>query len=68
MDSGAQILVIGGVILALATQLASEGFNVTSVEPIGEGFSGISINVEIFSEIMENEDSIFQLIVSPIED
>jgi SAM-dependent methyltransferase len=68
LDSGAQILEIGGGILALATQLASEGFRVTSVEPIGEGFSGISIIMQIFSEIMENEDSIFELIESPIED
>jgi 2-polyprenyl-3-methyl-5-hydroxy-6-metoxy-1,4-benzoquinol methylase len=68
LDNGAQILEIGGGILALATQLASEGFKVSSVEPIGEGFSGIAIIMQIFSEIMENKDTIFELIETPIED
>jgi 2-polyprenyl-3-methyl-5-hydroxy-6-metoxy-1,4-benzoquinol methylase len=42
LNSGAQILEVGGGILALAVQLASEGFMVTTVEPVGEGFTGIS--------------------------
>ena len=65
---GAEILEVGGGILALAIQLASEGFKVTTVEPIGEGFTGISLIMEIFSEIARIEDMHFTLIKSPIED
>jgi 2-polyprenyl-3-methyl-5-hydroxy-6-metoxy-1,4-benzoquinol methylase len=44
------ILEIGGGILALSLQLASEGFNVTSVEPIGEGFEDIQYLMFIHQE------------------
>ena len=67
LDPGAEILEVGGGILALAIQLASEGFKVTTVEPIGEGFTGISLIMEIFSEIARIEDLHFTLIESPIE-
>jgi 2-polyprenyl-3-methyl-5-hydroxy-6-metoxy-1,4-benzoquinol methylase len=59
---------LGGGILALAVQLASEGFRVTTVEPIGEGFTGISFIMNIFSEIAQSENLNFSLIQSPIED
>jgi len=68
LDSGAEILEIGGGILALAIQLASEGFRVTTVEPVGEGFTGISFIMDIYSEIARIEDLVFTLIQSPIED
>lgn len=58
---------MGGV-LALAIQLTYEGFKVTTVEPVGEGFSGISFIMKIFSEIASREDLIFKLIEAPIED
>ena len=58
LKSGAKILEIGGGILALASQLASEGFKVTSVEPVGGGFSGISFIMRTFSEITKNENFI----------
>ena len=67
LDSGAEILEVGGGILALAIQLASEGFKVTSVEPVGEGFSGISYIMNVFAEICQEENLSFQLIESPIE-
>lgn len=63
----AQILEVGGGILALAVQLASEGFTVTTVEPVGEGFTGISFIMEVFMEIAREENLVFNLIRSPIE-
>lgn len=68
LDFGAEILEVGGGILALTVQLASEGFKVTSVEPVGEGFSGIPFIMNIFTEISKKENSTFSLINSPIED
>jgi 2-polyprenyl-3-methyl-5-hydroxy-6-metoxy-1,4-benzoquinol methylase len=67
LDMGAEILEIGGGILALAIQLASEGYKVTTVEPVGEGFSDISFIMKIFSEIANSENLNFELIESPIE-
>jgi SAM-dependent methyltransferase len=64
----AQILEVGGGILALALQLTSEGYGVTSVEPVGEGFSDISYIMDVFIGIAEKEDLEFELIKSPIED
>jgi len=68
LDSGAEILEVGGGILALAIQLASEGFKVTTVETVGEGFTGISFIMNIYSEIARIENLVFTLIESPIED
>ena len=68
LDSGAEILEVGGGILALGIQLASEGFKVTSVEPVGEGFTGISFIMDTFLEIARKENLSFTLIKSPIED
>jgi 2-polyprenyl-3-methyl-5-hydroxy-6-metoxy-1,4-benzoquinol methylase len=68
LDLGAEILEVGGGILALAIQLASEGFTVTTVEPIGAGFTGISFIMRVFSEIAQSEDLKFNLIEGPIED
>jgi 2-polyprenyl-3-methyl-5-hydroxy-6-metoxy-1,4-benzoquinol methylase len=41
LDPKSNILEVGGGIMLLASQLASEGFQVTSVEPVGLGFSDI---------------------------
>jgi SAM-dependent methyltransferase len=68
LDTGAHILEVGGGILALTIQLAYEGFKVTTVEPVGEGFSGISFIMKIYSEIASRENLIFKLIEAPIED
>jgi SAM-dependent methyltransferase len=64
----AEILEVGGGILALAIQLASEGFRVTTVEPVGEGFTDISFIMSIFAEVATYESSAFTLIQSPIEE
>jgi 2-polyprenyl-3-methyl-5-hydroxy-6-metoxy-1,4-benzoquinol methylase len=68
LNSGARILEVGGGILALAVQLASEGFKVTTVEPVGEGFTGISFIMDVFMEIAKDENLVFNVIQSPIED
>ena len=68
LDSGAEVLEIGGGILALAIQLASEGFKVTSVEPVGEGFTNIGYIMNIFEEIAKNENLKFNLVEFPIEE
>ena len=41
LESGSKILEVGGGIMLLASQLAAEGFEITSVEPIGLGFGDI---------------------------
>lgn len=68
LDYGAEILEVGGGVLALAVQLASEGFKVTTVEPVGEGFADISYIMNIFLEIAREEKIVFALIHSAIED
>ena len=68
LNAGAEILEVGGGITALAIQLASEGFNVTTVEPVGEGFSDISFIIQIFSHIAIKENVPFNFIGSPIEE
>jgi 2-polyprenyl-3-methyl-5-hydroxy-6-metoxy-1,4-benzoquinol methylase len=68
LDIGAEILEVGGGILALSIQLASEGFKVTTVEPIGEGFAGISFIADIYAQIAREENSTFKLIQTPIEE
>jgi len=67
LDSGAEILEVGGGILALAVQLASEGFKVTTVEPVGEGFSDISWIMETYSSIAELENIDFVVRKESIE-
>jgi 2-polyprenyl-3-methyl-5-hydroxy-6-metoxy-1,4-benzoquinol methylase len=68
LNPEAEILEVGGGILAVAIQLASEGFKVTSVEPVGEGFSGITFIMNTFTEISKKENLTFSVIQSPIED
>lgn len=41
LDPESKILEVGGGIMLLASQLASEGFRITSVEPVGIGFGDI---------------------------
>lgn len=68
LDSGAKVLEIGGGILGLAIQLASEGFEITTVEPVGKGFSGVSFIMEVYLEIARHENLSFKFIKSPIEE
>jgi SAM-dependent methyltransferase len=68
LTTGAEILEVGGGILALAVQLASEGFSVTTVEPVGRGFGEIPFMMEIFTKIAKNEGLKFILVENPIEE
>jgi 2-polyprenyl-3-methyl-5-hydroxy-6-metoxy-1,4-benzoquinol methylase len=68
LKTGAEVLEVGGGILALTIQLASEGFAITTVEPVGGGFSEIPFLMDVFSEIARTEELEFSLIADPIED
>jgi 2-polyprenyl-3-methyl-5-hydroxy-6-metoxy-1,4-benzoquinol methylase len=68
LKDGAKILEVGGGILALAVQLASEGFSVTTVEPVGDGFGEIPFMMDVFTQIANTESLKFNLIPAPIED
>jgi len=68
MRVGAEILEVGGGILALAIQLASEGFKITTVEPVADGFSGISYIMKVFLEISKSENLNLNLVTSSIEE
>lgn len=65
---GAAVLEVGGGILALAIELASEGFEVTTVEPVGDGFAGIHYLMNTFAEVAQEENVKFRLIKLPIEE
>jgi 2-polyprenyl-3-methyl-5-hydroxy-6-metoxy-1,4-benzoquinol methylase len=68
LNEEARILEVGGGILALSVQLASEGFKVTSVEPVGEGFAGISSIIAIYLDIARENQYELVLVQSGIED
>jgi SAM-dependent methyltransferase len=68
LKEGAEILEVGGGILALAIQLASEGYNITTVEPVGEGFNGITFIMQVFLDIARKENLTLNLVDYPIED
>jgi len=67
LDGGDEILEVGGGILALAVQLASEGFKITTVEPVGDGFGGIHFMMQKYQEIAQDEHLPISLINMPIE-
>jgi 2-polyprenyl-3-methyl-5-hydroxy-6-metoxy-1,4-benzoquinol methylase len=67
IDPHAEILEVGGGILALTVQLASEGFEVTTVEPVGKGFTNIGYLINMYLRIAEQENIRFNFIESPIE-
>lgn len=68
LEKGASLLEVGGGILALATQLASEGYEVTTVEPVAEGFTGINYIMTVFTRVAESEKLQFKFVNAPIED
>lgn len=67
MDVDSEILEVGGGMLALTVQLASEGFRVTTVEPVGEGFSNMAYLMNLYLKIAETENIRFDFINAPIE-
>jgi SAM-dependent methyltransferase len=67
IGQNARVLEVGGGILALAVQLASEGYRITTVEPVGDGFTGISWIMDKFSLIAKRENLTINLLQSQIE-
>lgn len=68
LQPAANLLEVGGGILALAAQLSSEGYEVTTVEPAGEGFGRIEFIMGAFAEVAKAEGLVFTFINLPIED
>lgn len=67
IGQNARVLEVGGGILALAVQLASEGYRITTVEPVGDGFTGISWIMDKFLLIANRENLTINLLQSQIE-
>ena len=67
LNVGAKILEVGGGILALAIQLASEGYKVSAVEPAGKGFNEITYLMQLYSNLAKHEGLEYKVINSPIE-
>jgi 2-polyprenyl-3-methyl-5-hydroxy-6-metoxy-1,4-benzoquinol methylase len=67
LKPGSKILEIGGGVLALAVQLANEGFQVTSVEPAGNGFEEIPFLMQLYSNLDKKLENL-QVITLPIEE
>jgi 2-polyprenyl-3-methyl-5-hydroxy-6-metoxy-1,4-benzoquinol methylase len=67
LDADADILEVGGGILSLAVQLASEGFNVTTVEPFEEGFSSIKEIAYMYLNLSKKQNIELNFSQSPIE-
>jgi len=67
LNYGDAILEVGAGILALATQLSREGFKVTAVEPVQDGFAEINFIMNQYIMINNDIDVNFELIRSNIE-
>jgi hypothetical protein len=67
LNYGDSVLEVGAGILALATQLSREGFKVTAVEPVQDGFEEINFIMDQYLTLCQNEKIYFELIKSKIE-
>ena len=67
LNDGVEILEVGGGILALAVQLASEGYKITTVEPVGGGFGGIPFMMQKCLKSAQDENLTIKLVSLPIE-
>lgn len=67
LNYGDAILEVGAGILALATQLSREGFKVTAVEPVQDGFTEINFIMNQYVMIGKDTVGSFELIRSKIE-
>ena len=67
LNLDAEILEVGGGILSLTVQLASEGFRVTTVEPVADGFSNIAYLMNVYLRIAKEEKIKFNFNDSFIE-
>ena len=68
VKDGGEVLEVGGGILALAVQLASEGFKVTTVEPIAEGFSSLDYILNVYLRIASEQKIELEFLNVPIEE
>ncbi len=68
LKEGASLLEVGGGVLALATQLASEGYEVTTVEPVAKGFTEMHYIMTSFALVASLEKIEFNFVNTPIED
>jgi 2-polyprenyl-3-methyl-5-hydroxy-6-metoxy-1,4-benzoquinol methylase len=64
---GDAILEVGAGILALSTQLSREGFKVTAIEPIQEGFEEINFIMNLYLTLSINDGISLKLVKSQIE-
>ncbi|MCX7144233.1 MAG: hypothetical protein NT123_24995, partial [Proteobacteria bacterium] len=67
LPADARVLEIGAGALLLSCQLCREGFDVTALEPIGQGFSHFGQLQEIVKECAEIESCLPHLLVCPAE-
>jgi len=68
LNSNPRILEVGAGSLALSVQLASEGFNITAIEPIGIGFSPLKFLLEAYLELASAEKIPLTFIDTKIQD
>jgi 2-polyprenyl-3-methyl-5-hydroxy-6-metoxy-1,4-benzoquinol methylase len=68
LNKKSEILEVGAGILALSIQLASEGFEITAVEPVEKGFDEISILMTQFRKIAQEEKISLKVLKKPIEE
>jgi len=68
LPAGARVLEIGAGALLLSCQLCREGFDVTALEPVGQGFSHFGQLQEIVKECAETESRLPHLLACPAEE
>lgn len=67
LSPGASILEVGAGLMLLSCQLTSEGFTVTALEPIGEGFSSFSELQKIVLAYAKNRGIVPKIVSIPVE-
>lgn len=67
VSAGAKLLEVGGGLMLLSCQLVREGFMVTVIEPVGEGFSSFSELQEIVLDFARTTDCSPELVRIPVE-
>ena len=68
LPAGASLLEVGAGLMLLSTQLASEGYDVTALEPIGSGFSDFRALQAIVREYAQARGVRFQVLAVPAEE
>ena len=68
LSPGASILEVGAGTLLLSCQLASEGFHVTAVEPIGEGFDEFRELQQLVQQVAGRTTGRLRVLSTPVEE